>query len=201
MKGIHVTSEIMPLKKVLLHRPGRELLNLTPNTLEELLFDDIPYLKVAEEEHDAFSQLLRDNGVEVVYLEDLVAEVLDISPGIRRDFLRQFIAEAGVRATRYHEIIYDYLDGIASSKELVLKTMEGVYLNELPRTRLRLDHSLVDQVHGDSRIVVNPMPNLYFTRDPFASIGTGVAINRMYSVTRCRETIYADYLFKYHPDF
>ena len=201
MKGIHVTSEIMPLKKVLLHRPGRELLNLTPNTLEELLFDDIPYLKVAEEEHDAFSQLLRDNGVEVVYLEDMVAEVLDISPGIRRDFLRQFIAEAGVRATRYHEIIYDYLDGIASSKELVLKTMEGVYLNELPRTRLRLDHSLVDQVHGDSRIVVNPMPNLYFTRDPFASIGTGVAINRMYSVTRCRETIYADYLFKYHPDF
>ena len=201
MKGIHVTSEIRPLKKVLLHRPGRELLNLTPNTLEELLFDDIPYLKVAEEEHDAFSQLLRDNGVEVVYLEDLVAEVLDISPGIRRDFLRQFIAEAGVRATRYHEIIYDYLDGIASSKELVLKTMEGVYLNELPRTRLRLDHSLVDQVHGDSRIVVNPMPNLYFTRDPFASIGTGVAINRMYSVTRCRETIYADYLFKYQPDF
>ena len=198
MKGIHVTSEIMPLKKVLLHRPGRELLNLTPNTLEELLFDDIPYLKVAEEEHDAFSQLLRDNGVEVVYLEDLVAEVLDISPGIRRDFLRQFIAEAGVRATRYHEIIYDYLDGIASSKELVLKTMEGVYLNELPRTRLRLDHSLGDQVHGDSRIVVNPMPNLYFTRDPFASIGTGVAINRMYSVTRCRETIYADYLEAFH---
>ena len=58
MKGIHVTSEIKPLKKVLLHRPGRELLNLTPNTLEELLFDDIPYLKVAEEEHDAFSQVL-----------------------------------------------------------------------------------------------------------------------------------------------
>ena len=88
MKGIHVTSEIKPLKKVLLHRPGRELLNLTPNTLEELLFDDIPYLKVAEEEHDAFSQVLRDNGVEVVYLEDLVAQVLDISPEIREEFLR-----------------------------------------------------------------------------------------------------------------
>ena len=68
MKGIQVKSEIKPLKKVLLHRPGRELLNLTPNTLEELLFDDIPYLKVAEEEHDAFSLLLRKNGVEVVYL-------------------------------------------------------------------------------------------------------------------------------------
>ena len=127
MRGIHVTSEIKLLKKVLLHRPGRELLNLTPNTLEELLFDDIPYLKVAEEEHDAFSQVLRDNGVEVVYLEDLMADVLDISPEIREQFLRQFIEEAGISATKYHDIIYNYLNGIQSSKELVLKTMEGIY--------------------------------------------------------------------------
>ena len=76
MAGVNVKSEIKPLKKVLLHRPGKELLNLTPNTLEELLFDDIPFLKVAQEEHDAFAQALRDNGVEVVYLEDLTAEVL-----------------------------------------------------------------------------------------------------------------------------
>ena len=75
MAGLNVKSEIKPLKKVLLHRPGRELLNLTPNTLEELLFDDIPFLKVAQEEHDAFAQILRDNGVEVVYLEKLMAEV------------------------------------------------------------------------------------------------------------------------------
>ncbi len=201
MKGIHVTSEIKPLKKVLLHRPGRELLNLTPNTLEELLFDDIPYLKVADEEHDAFSQVLRDHGVEVVYLEDLMAQVLDQSSDIREYFLRQFIAEAGIRATKYHEIIYDFLNGLQSSKELVLKTMEGVYLNELTRERHHVENSLVDLVRGDSRIVVNPMPNLYFTRDPFESMGTGVGINRMFSPTRCRETIYADYIFKYHPDF
>ena len=201
MKGIHVTSEIKPLKKVLLHRPGRELLNLTPNTLEELLFDDIPYLKVAQEEHDAFSQLLRDNGVEVVYLEDYMAQVLDINPQIREGFLRQFIAEAGVRATKYHEVIYDFLSNIKSNKELVLKTMEGVYLHELPRSKHHIRNSLADLVNGEGRIVVNPMPNLYFTRDPFESIGTGVGINRMYSTTRCRETIYADYIFRYHPDF
>ena len=201
MKGIHVTSEIKPLKKVLLHRPGRELLNLTPNTLEELLFDDIPYLKVAEEEHDAFSQLLRDNGVEVVYLEDLMAQVLDISSEIREQFLRQFIEEAGISATKYHDIIYKYLNGIKSSKELVLKTMEGIYLQDLPRDPREVENSLVDQVRGDSRFVVKPMPNLYFTRDPFACIGTGVSINRMFSVTRCRETIYGDYIFRYHPDF
>lgn len=201
MKGIHVTSEIKPLKKVLLHRPGRELLNLTPNTLEELLFDDIPYLKVAEEEHDAFSQVLRDHGVEVVYLEDLMAQVLDLGADIREYFLRQFIAEAGIRATKYHDIIYDFLNSIQSSKELVLKTMEGVYLNELKREPHHIANSLVDLVRGDYRIVVNPMPNLYFTRDPFESIGTGVGINRMFSPTRCRETIYADYIFKYHPDY
>ncbi|MBR1935185.1 MAG: arginine deiminase [Muribaculaceae bacterium] len=200
MTGIHVTSEINPLRKVLLHRPGRELLNLTPNTLEELLFDDIPYLKVAQEEHDAFSRVLRDNGVEVVYLEDYMAQVLEQGREIRELFLRQFIAEAGIRASKYHKIIYDFLNSIEDSKELVLKTMEGIYLNELPHGDSRSRQSLVDLVRGDARIVVNPMPNLYFTRDPFESIGTGVGINRMYSVTRCRETLYADFLFRYHPE-
>ena len=90
--GIHVTSEIGKLKKVLLHRPGRELLNLTPDTLSRLLFDDIPYLPDAQKEHDAFAKVLKDNGVEVVYLEDLVAEVLDISPEIREEFIHKFIS-------------------------------------------------------------------------------------------------------------
>ncbi len=201
MKGIHVTSEIKPLKRVLLHRPGRELLNLTPNTLGELLFDDIPYLKVAQEEHDAFSQVLRDNGVEVVYLEDYMTQVLDFNPQVKESFLRQFIAEAGVRATKYHEAIYEFLDDIKSNRDLVLKTMEGIYLNELTDRNHNIRHSLADMVNGESRIVVNPMPNLYFTRDPFMSIGTGVGINRMYSTNRCRETLYADYIFRYHPDF
>ena len=201
MKGIHVTSEIKPLKKVLLHRPGRELLNLTPDTLGELLFDDIPYLKVAEEEHDAFAQVLRDNGVEVVYLEDLMAQVLNLSTDIRKEFLLQFIGEAGICASKYKEAIYSFLNGFKSSKELVLKTMEGIYLNELTLDPGHAMSSLAAMVRGENRMVVNPMPNLYFTRDPFESIGTGVGINRMYSRTRRRETIYGDFIFKYHPDF
>ena len=72
--GIHNTSEIGRLKKVLLHRPGGELENLMPEYLERLLFDDIPYLKEAQREHDAFADCLRQQGVEVVYLRDLVAE-------------------------------------------------------------------------------------------------------------------------------
>ena len=199
MAGVNVKSEIKPLKKVLLHRPGRELLNLTPNTLEELLFDDIPFLKVAQEEHDAFAQILRDNGVEVVYLEKLMAEVLDQKPELREQFLKQFIEEAGIRTERYQKIIYDYLnDNYPENKDLVLKTMEGINLTELHTDK---SNSLVDLVSEASKMVVAPMPNLYFTRDPFAMIGNGVSINRMYSVTRNRETIYGEYVFKYHPDF
>ncbi|WP_139652789.1 arginine deiminase [Raoultibacter phocaeensis] len=199
MAGVNVKSEIKPLKKVLLHRPGKELLNLTPNTLEELLFDDIPFLKVAQEEHDAFAEILRDNGVEVVYLEDLMAEVLDQKPELREQFLKQFIEEAGIRTDRYQKIIYDYLnDNYKDNKDLVLKTMEGINLTELHTDK---SNSLVDLVSESSKMVVAPMPNLYFTRDPFAMIGNGVSINRMYSATRNRETIYGEYIFKYHPDF
>ena len=199
MSGVNVKSEIKPLKKVLLHRPGKELLNLTPNTLEELLFDDIPFLKVAQEEHDAFAQALRDNGVEVVYLERLMAEVLDQNPELREKFLKQFIEEAGIRTERYQKIIYDYLnDNYPDNFDLVLKTMEGINLTELHTDK---SNSLVDLVSEASKMVIAPMPNLYFTRDPFAMIGNGVSINRMYSVTRNRETIFAEYIFTHHPDF
>ena len=199
MSGVNVKSEIKPLKKVLLHRPGKELLNLTPNTLEELLFDDIPFLKVAQEEHDAFAQALRDNGVEVFYLEDLMAEVLEANPELREQFLKQWIEEAGIRTDRYQKIIFDYLqENYPGAKDLVLKTMEGINLTELHTDK---SNSLVDLVSEASKMVVAPMPNLYFTRDPFAMIGNGVSINRMYSETRNRETIYGEYIFKYHPDF
>ena len=97
MNKINVTSEIKPLKKVLLHRPGNELLNLTPDTLQELLFDDIPYLPVAQKEHDEFARMLKENGVEVVYLEDLMADVISLSDEIREEFINQFIYEAGIR--------------------------------------------------------------------------------------------------------
>ena len=199
MSGVNVKSEIKPLKKVLLHRPGKELLNLTPNTLEELLFDDIPFLKVAQEEHDAFAQALRDNGVEVFYLEDLMAEVLEANPELREQFLKQWIEEAGIRTDRYQKIIFDYMqENYPDAKDFVLKTMEGINLTELHTDK---SNSLVDLVSESSKMVIKPMPNLYFTRDPFAMIGNGVSINRMYSQTRNRETIYGDYIFKNHPDF
>lgn len=198
---INVKSEIKPLKKVLLHRPGNELLNLTPDTLENLLFDDIPYLPVAQEEHDQFARILKDNGVEVVYLEDLMSETLDISSEIRDSFIKQFIYEAGVRTPKYRSLVYEFLSSITSNRKLVLKTMEGINIKEIVLEKAKRGKSLVDMIEPDSQFIVDPMPNLYFTRDNFASIGNGISLNKMYSVTRSRETIYAEYIFNYHPDY
>ena len=198
---INVHSEIMPLKKVLLHRPGNELLNLTPDSLGRLLYDDIPYLKIAQEEHDAFAKILRENGVEVVYLEDLAAQVLDLNPNIREKFIKQFVLEAGVVTPKYKKALIKFLTDFSDSKELILKTMEGVSVAELSAMERDMEHSLVDLVTEDSKFLADPMPNLVFTRDPFASIGNGISLNKMYSVTRNRETIYAEYIFNYHPDY
>ena len=201
MYPINVKSEIKPLKKVLVHRPGRELLNLTPDSLHRLLFDDIPYLPQACAEHDEFVRILRDNGVEVVYLEDLMEEVLNLNSEIREKFITQFIYEAGIRTPKYRSLVYEYLSSIESNRLLVLKTMEGIINNEVIKSRAKKGKSLVDAIEEDSSFVVDPMPNLYFTRDPFASIGNGISLNRMYSITRNRETIYAEYIFEHHPDF
>ena len=198
---INVKSEIGTLKKVLLHRPGNELLNLTPDTLSRLLFDDIPFLPEAQKEHDEFAHILKENGIEVVYLEDLMAEVLELGEDIENKFIRQFIFEAGIRTPKYKELVFDYLKSFVNKKELVLKTMEGIKIEEIPRKKREVEKSLVDLVSDESEFLADPMPNLYFTRDPFASAGNGVILNKMYSVTRNRETIYAEYIFNYHPEY
>lgn len=195
--GIKVTSEIKPLKKVLLHRPGLELENLTPEYLDRLLFDDIPYLEVAQQEHDAFAQVLRSNGVEVVYLHELAAEVME-NEEIKEKFIKQFIQEAEIKNIEAQESVYNFLKSIKDNKELIRKTMSGINKNELPQINKK---SLSDYVEEDYPFIADPMPNLYFTRDPFASIGNSISLNKMYSVTRNRETIYSDYIFRYHPDY
>ena len=199
MPGVNVKSEVRPLKQVILHRPGNELLNLTPNTLEELLFDDIPYLRVAQSEHDAFASALENNGVEVLYLEKLVAEALDTDSGLKQQFLETWVEEAGVYSDYLKKAIFEYMLGnYSETLDFVLKTMEGVNVDELD---LKNSGTLTSLVQEKSALIVPPMPNLYFTRDNFANIGNGVSINHMYSLTRNRETLYGEYIFTYHPNY
>ena len=201
MNTINVRSEIGPLKKVLLHRPGNELLNLTPDTLGRLLFDDIPFLPDAQKEHDMFAAALEDNGVEVVYLEDLMAEVVGQNPNIREKFIKQFIEEAGINTIKYQNLVFEYLNKIEDPKKLVLKTMEGIQVGDIPKRQRNVEKTLVDLIDTPDKFIADPMPNLYFTRDNFACVGEGVDINHMYSVTRNRECIYGEYIFKYHKDY
>ena len=195
---ICVRSETGTLEQVLLHRPGAELEQLVPGELERLLFDDIPYLQAAQQEHDAFAEMLRHNGTQVLYLEELMAQTLAADPQVRRRFVRQFIEEGGRIARHFQPALYEYLTALGDD-ELVRRTMTGVSMEEfLPEGQ---QGALVSLTRGSHRFVLDPIPNLYFTRDPFACIGEGVSLNAMYSPTRRRETIYGQYILKYHPDF
>ena len=190
-------SEIAPLKKVLMHRPGDEFLNLTPNTLERLLFDDIPYLKIAQQEHDAYANALRAEGVEVVYLVDLAAEALEAGGRtVRKKFLEQFIAEAGVTSPKVAKHCFDYLNAIKDTKEMIRKCIAGIDISELKK---------LGKVSGfyatrdTGRMIIDPIPNLYFQRDPMATVGYGATLHKMWSVTRTRESIFMEYVYQYHP--
>lgn len=196
--AIQVKSEIGKLKKVMLHRPGKELEHLVPGDLERLLFDDIPYLKAAQNEHDLFAGILREQGIEVTYLEDLTAEVLKDNAELKEQFIVQFIEEGEVNDTRVKENLASFLMEIPDEKELVMKVMSGVRDEEL---KIRTKGPLASLLDTESQFLLDPIPNLYFTRDPFASIGNGVSLNCMYSRTRRRETIFGEYILKYHTEF
>ena len=195
--AIAVKSEIQQLKKVLLHRPGSELEQLVPNSMERLLFDDIPYLQGAQAEHDAFADTLRKNGVEVVYLADLTAQTLSQSNDLRVQFVQDFLQRSGIVSDGYRMALTELLLNLPT-KELVLKTMTGVRFEEISH---RQTPSLMALRSDRNHFVLDPIPNLYFTRDPFAAIGKGVSLHHMYSVTRNRETIYSEYFLRHHPDY
>ena len=194
--AIEIKSEIGPLKRVLLHRPGGELENLMPEYMERLLFDDIPYLKIAQEEHDAFCQLLRDNGAEVVYLTDLVSESLT-DPKVKEQFVLEYIGEAGVRGDKRTAMIADHFLTM-STHNMVSAMMAGLRKSQVHGYGRK---NLTDYLADDYPFVLDPIPNLYFTRDPFAAIGNGVTIHRMHTVTRRRETLFAKYIFAHHPQY
>lgn len=195
---IRVNSEIGRLKTVLLHRPGEELEALTPEYMGRMLFDDVPFLKKAQEEHDAFAQVLRDNGVEVLYLDQLVAEAL-YTEEIKWQFIKEMVRASKQDDSYSAEAIVNYL-GNMDTLAMVRKVMAGVKKDEVsvmePENK-QLHHYMVD----DYPFYLDPMPNLYFTRDPGAAIGNGVSVNKMHWPARRRESLFMEYILNYHPRF
>lgn len=192
---IQVNNEIGTLKTVLLKRPGKELENLVPDHLSGLLFDDIPYLKVAQEEHDQFAETLRSEGVEVVYLEQLAAEAIE-NEDVRQQLIDDILSESQKTILGHEKEIKTYFSTL-SNQALIETMMSGIRKEDI---QLETTH-LVEYLEDRYPFYLDPMPNLYFTRDPQASIGRGMSINRMYWRARRRESIFMTYILKYHPRF
>ena len=193
---IQVHSEIGQLKSVLVKRPGKELENLTPEYLPQLLFDDIPYLQKIQEEHDFFAKTLRDQGAEVLYLEKLAAEALH-SKELKEEFAERILKESHAQVNGSSDRLKEYLLSF-STEEMIDKIMSGVRKNEIETSKKTHLYELMEDHYP---FYLDPMPNLYFTRDPAASIGNGLSINRMRQPARQRESLFMEYIIKHHPRF
>ena len=194
--GINNYSEIGKLNKVLLHRLGGEIEGLVPDNFERLLFDDIPYLKIAQQEHDRFAELLKENGVEVIYYVDETAKALKTEE-IRQNFVDDFIADSGIYSEEAREAVRDYLLGMPS-KQLVEKAISGIKKDEI---QVKNKGSLASYIASGYPYYTDPMPNLYFTRDPGACVGNGLNVHHMSTVARRREALLLEYMYKYKEDF
>lgn len=190
-------SEIGKLKTVMLHRPGKELENLAPDILHRMLIDDIPYLKIAQEEHDAFAHVLRQQGIKVLYLEDLLAESLT-DEKVRRAFLDQLLDESSIKKQDpLHQLLLNYLQELPT-KEMVKTVIAGIRKSAIHNSTPSLADLAEDP---DYPFYLDPIPNVYFTRDQQAAIGSGMTINRMTFRARRRESLFMETILKNHPDF
>jgi arginine deiminase len=195
--GISINSEIGKLKAVILHRPGGELERLTPDYLEEMLFDDIPWLKKMIEEHDGFAETLRSRGAEVYYIRDMLEDVLEMD-GVKPRMIKETLDLSGIENPDRREAITHYLVELPT-RELVDKLITGLPKSDVVDIEKHL--SLVDYINEDYPFYINPLPNLYFTRDPATVIGNGLSISAMKVEARKRESLFMKYFYKYHPIF
>ena len=194
---LNVTSEIGNLKAVLLHRPGHELEKLTPDLLHELLFDDIPWLKVMQDEHDEFADLLRSHGTKVFYVQELLSQVLE-NNDVKDSLINDLLTSSQIQNHRLWETLYSYINN-KTAAEIAEIAIAGV--NKKDICDQYEDDSLWDYVNKEYPLYITPVPNLYFTRDPAAVIGNGISINSMQTKTRRREPKLIKYIYENHAHF
>lgn len=196
MKGIHNYSDIGKLNRVLMHRIGHEVEGIVPDNLEAMLFDDIPYLKAARKEHDKYVSVLEDNGVEVCFYTDEAAKAVSF-PEAKAEFISDVLDCSGIKSEELREILTEYL----SAKEpldLIETVISGVKKADVPKTSRE---TLADVIYASNLYYLDPMPNLYFSKDPAACIGDGVCVNHMRMRARRRESLLMKYIYKYNKDF
>jgi arginine deiminase len=190
-----VDSEVGVLRTVLLHRPGAELQRLTPRNNADLLFDGVPWVGRAQEEHDGFAQALRDRGVEVLYLQQLLTETLD-QPQARDEVVSAAVAPTAVGPT-LAAALRKWLTDLPSD-ELAGHLAAGLTHDELPRTGAE---GVVARLTGPSEFVVRPLPNLLFTRDSSVWVSSQVAVTSPSMRARQREASLTKAIYTHHPRF
>lgn len=189
----YVDSEVGRLATVLLHRPGPELARLTPRNNDSLLFDGIPWVGRAQEEHDLFAAELRERGVEVLYLANLLTEVLDVNAA------RHELTSAALSDVRLG-------DSLRRTVRSYLADLDGpalatVLIAGLAHEELRAGHGLVYALMDQHDFVIDPLPNLLFTRDSSVWIGGQPAVTSLAMRARRRETTLTSAIYRYHPRF
>src|SRR5947209_9063222 len=187
------TSEVGRLRTVLLHRPGPELSRLTPRNNDQLLFDGVPWVARAQEEHDAFAAALADRGVEVLQLATLLAEVLAF-PSARAELIAAAVDDPRLGATLQAATVA-HLGGLAPD-ELAAALIAGLAHDELPGGR-----GLAYQLMERADFVVPPLPNLLFTRDSSVWVGDEVAVTSLAMPARHRESTITAAVYTHHPRF
>ncbi|RRJ84479.1 arginine deiminase [Aestuariirhabdus litorea] len=194
MSRFYVGSEIGQLRKVLIHRPELSLRRLTPTNCEDLLFDDVLRVEQAGKEHDVFAQTLRNEGVEVFHLREVLAETLEIEEA------KQFVLDRQISQFRYGpalaKVVREYYDNLPATK-LASHLIGGLTVAELNSDL----GSPTLQVMSQTDFIMDPIPNHLFTRDTSCWVYGGVSVNPMTKPARKRETVHLRAIYKFHPMF
>ena len=194
--GVH--SEVGQLRKVLVCAPGHAHHRLTPSNCDSLLFDDVLWVDMAKRDHFDFMQKLRDRGVEVVEMHNLLAETVAI-PEARKWILDHQVVPNQV-GLGFLDELRGYLDGLGD-RELAETLIGGLSTNEFPDRHGGEMLRLVREASGVAEYLLPPLPNTLYTRDTSCWIYGGVTLNALYWPARHEESILAAAIYKFHPDF
>ena len=189
-----VGSEVGRLRTVVLHRPGAELRRLTPRNNDDLLFDGVPWLERAQQEHDRFAATLREHDVEVLYLHELLEEVLAV--GAARGQLLESALRPETIGSTLAPALDEHLTAL-SAAELAAVLMAGMAREELPVH----PGGLVEAMAAPQDFVIRPLPNLLFTRDSAVWLDHGVAVTQLAMPARQRESAITGAIYRHHPRF
>lgn len=195
--AFNVSSEVGPLRRVIVHRPGIELARLTPSNAEELLFDDVLWLERAEEEHDLFTAALASAGAEVLHFDELLRRTLAV-PEAAAWVLDETIDEHTVGPSLAHAL-REYLDD--AGPDTLYRVLVGGMTKAEALERIPEPPSVTFALAHANDFLVTPLTNHLFTRDATCWIGNGVSINSMRTPARRREAVNYRAILRWHPLF